>query len=215
MFSLPSRGRPHNLARFLEAYRQTKATAPVRLRLDQDDPDLDSYYAIEIPQNWERMARPRSNGANPAHAELFAEKPDLLWYGLIADDVIPRTPEWDQILIDAAGRDKLAYADDGFQGEKLATHPVIGGDMVRSIGWLVCPDLGHSYADTALHLIAQKTGRCVYRGDVLLEHMHPLANKAQPDKTYRYAEGFVADTQRFHKWRGMSLRPIVEKLKAA
>ena len=146
---------------------------------------------------------------------MFAEFPNLGWYGLLADDVVPRTDGWDQSLIEAAGTDRLAYCDDGFQGENLATHPVVGGDMIRSIGWLCCTELGHSFADTALHTIAKLSGRATYLADVRLEHMHPLAGKAASDPTYRYAQDFVRDTWAWYKWRGRSLRPIVERLKAA
>lgn len=215
-FSLPSRGRPDKLARFLDGYTTTGATAPVRLRLDADDPDLDSYHQIILPENWLKVVRPRvPGGANTAHAEMFAEFPNLGWYGLLADDVIPRTDGWDKALIEACTPDKLAYADDGFQGANLATHPVMGGDLVRAIGWICCPAVGHNYADTCLHLIAKYAGRAVYLSDVKVEHMHPLANKGTQDATYRYAQDFVKDTQSFYKWRGMSLRPIVERLKAA
>ncbi len=215
-FSLPSRSRPDKLARFLDGYTATGATAPVRLRLDADDVDLDAYHEIILPPSWLKVVRPRlPGGANAAHAEMFEQSPELDWYGLLADDVVPRTPGWDKALIDAAGKDRLAFADDGFQHGNLATHPVIGGDMIRAIGWLCCPAVGHNYADTCLHLIAQKSGREVYLPDVVVEHMHPLAGKGQQDATYRYAQDFVADTAKFYKWRGMSLRPIVEKLKAA
>lgn len=216
MFSLPTRARPDKLSRFLDAYTCTGATAPVRVRLDQDDPDLDSYHEIVLPKNWLKVVRPRlTGGANAAHAEMFAEFPNLDWYGLLADDVVPRTNGWDKALIEAAGKDKLAFADDGFQGGNLATHPLIGGDLIRAIGWLCCPSVGHNYADTCLHLIAKLAGREVYLPHVKVEHMHPLAGKAKEDATYRYAQDFVADTAKFYKWRGMSLRPIVERLKAA
>lgn len=216
IFSLPTRGRPDKLARFLDGYTTTGAAAPVRMRLDQDDPDLDAYLEIILPPSWVRVIRPRvPGGANAAHAEMLAEHPDLDWYGLLADDVIPRTDGWDKALLEAAGKDKLAYADDGFQGANLATHPVLGGDLVRAIGWICCPAVGHNYADTCLHLIAQKSGRDVYLPHVKLEHMHPLAGKAKEDATHRYAQDFVRDTWAFYKWRGRSLRPIVERLKAA
>lgn len=221
MFSLPSRGRPHNLRRFVAAYEATGATHPVWVRLDDDDPSLTDYDAIALPHNWLKTVGPRHpNRCNGAVAEMFAVFPDEPVYGLMADDLIPRTQGWDRALIDAAGPDRLAYADDGKWGEKLSTHPVIGGDLARAIGWLVLPTLLHSFVDTVLFTVAMRVGRLSYLPDVKLEHMHPLAldangkPKAEMDEIYRFHETYVADQREFFRWQGKELRVVVERVKA-
>ena len=221
MFSLPSRGRPHNLRRFLDAYEATYATAPMWLRLDDDDPALGAYDAITLPDNWLKTVGPRHpNRCNGCVAEMYRLFPDEPVYGLMADDLIPRTEAWDARLIEAAGSSRLAYADDGKWGQELATHPVIGGDLVRAIGWLVLPTVLHSFVDTALFAIAHRAGRLAYCPDVKLEHMHPLANdnhgkpKAEMDETYRFHETYMPDQAAFYRWQGVDLRPVVERVKA-
>jgi len=221
MFSLPSRSRPHNLRRFLDAYEATYATHPVWLRLDQDDPRLGEYDAIHLPENWLKTVGPRHpNRCNGCVAEMFALFPREPVYGLLADDLIPRTESWDRALIEAAGPDRLAYGDDGLHGQNLATHPVIGGELARTIGWLVLPTVLHSFVDTALFAIAHRSGRLVYLPDVKLEHMHPLAKgddgkpKAEMDEVYRFPETYIQDQAAFYKWQGADLRPIVERIRA-
>lgn len=221
MFSLPSRGRPHNLRRFLDAYEATRATAPMWLRLDLDDPSLPEYDRILLPDHWLKTVGPRHpNRCNGCVAEMFSAFPDEAHYGLMADDLIPRTDQWDAKLIEAAGSSRLAYPDDGKWGADLATHPVLGGDLVRAIGWLVLPTVLHSFVDTALFAIAHRSGRAVYLPEVLVEHMHPLANdnhgrpKAEMDATYRYAETYGPDQTAFYKWQGTDLRPVVDRVKA-
>jgi hypothetical protein len=221
MFSLPSRGRPHNLRRFLAAYEDTGATHPVWLRLDTDDPALPEYDAIHLPDHWLKTVGPRHpNRCNGAVAEMFAAFPDEPVYGLLADDLIPRTQGWDSKLIEAAGTHKLAFPDDGMNGPNLATHPVIGGDLARAIGWLVLPGVLHSFVDTALYVIAGHCGLLVHLPDVLVEHMHPLARdkqgnpKAANDGIYRYAETYTRDSAVFYKWQGKDLRPVVERVRA-
>lgn len=222
MFSLPSRGRPHNLQRFLDAYEATGAKAPVWLRLDEDDPRLADYDTIDLPPHWSKTVGKRHpNRCNGCVAEMFELFPDEPNYGLMADDLIPRTQGWDAKLVEAAGRDCLSYGDDGLNGESLATHPVVGGELARAIGWLVLPTVLHSFVDTALFAIAYRAGRLRYLPEVKLEHMHPLAMnenhqpKAEMDETYRFAEVYTHDQAAFYKWQGTELRPVVERVKAA
>ncbi len=221
MFSLPTRGRPHNLRRFLAAYEDTRATAPMWLRLDRDDPALAEYDAITLPDHWLKTVGPRlENRCNGCVAEMYATFPDEPVYGLMADDLIPRTDRWDAHLIEAAGSSRLAYGDDGKWGAELATHPVIGGDLARAIGWLVLPTVLHSFVDTALFVIASRAKRLAYLPEVKLEHMHPLANdehgrpKAEMDDTYRFRETYVPDQAAFYKWQGTDLRPVVDRVRA-
>lgn len=221
MFSLPSRGRPHNLRRFLDAYAATRATAPVWLRLDADDPALPEYDAITLPGHWRKTVGPRlPNRCNGCVAEMFETFPDEAAYGLMADDLIPRTIGWDQDLIHAAGHDGLAYGDDLLHGVNLATHPVLGGDFARAIGWLVLPTVLHSFVDTALHLIAMKSGRARYCPNVIVEHMHPLAAglngkpKAPEDDTYRFRATYAEDQRAFQHWQKTGLDSVVERVNA-
>lgn len=99
-------------------------------------------------------------------------------------------------------------------GEGLATHPVIGGELARAIGWLVLPGVLHSFVDTALFTIALRAKRLVYLPDVKVEHMHPLAKKAPEDEVYRFRETYVPDQAVFYKWQGTELRPIVDRVRA-
>ena len=218
MFSLPSRGRPHNLRRFLAAYEETRATAPMWVRLDLDDVMLPEYDRITLPDHWLKTVGPRHpNRCNGCVAEMFRAFPDEPVYGLMADDLIPRTDRWDARLIEAAGSSRLAYADDGKWGHELATHPVVGGDLARAIGWLVLPTVLHSFVDTALFAIAMRSNRLAYLPDVKVEHMHPLAHdqhgrpKAEMDDTYRFPETYIPDQAAFYKWQGTDLRPTVER----
>lgn len=64
-------------------------------------------------------------------------------------------------------------------------HFVLGGDLVRSIGWLSLPGLDRIYIDTCWEKIAKRRG--VYREvhNVKLEHHHFSNGKALMDSTYR------------------------------
>lgn len=216
MFSLPSRGRPWNFARFVGAYLATSASVPVWVRLDEDDETLGDYAKVRIPSNWRIDVGPRlPNRCNGAVAEMFERFPHEAVYGLLADDLLPMTPRWDAMLVSAAERGYLAYGDDGLQGKALATHPVLGGDLVRAIGWLVLPGVLHSFVDTALFAIACRAGRARYLQHVHVEHLHPIAGKAPMDAVYRFNETFEADRAVFERWARDELPGVVDRVRSA
>src|SRR6476660_4657353 len=101
MFILPSRGRPQNVARLIEHYRYTDATARVCLYLDSDDKSLPEYQRLDYPSTWsfDILDRAPYNPVwhiNKRHYDDFRTEP---WYGHINDDMVPRTYHWDEELI--------------------------------------------------------------------------------------------------------------------
>ena len=194
IFVLPSRGRPHNIARFITEYKETGATTPVWLRLDDDDP---SGYVCDHP-NWiveigQRV--PLSEIYNDAYWKF----PGSAWFGFIADDVVPKTNQWDTRLIEAAGRDGMAVPSGGHDPNG-APHFVLGGDLVRSIGWLCLPGLHRLYIDTVWLDIATQRGVLRRVPEVLLEHLHFSNGKALMDQTYRKPNR-EADRKIYTQWR--------------
>lgn len=201
MIIFSSRGRPHNLARFLQAYRDTGATAQIMVRVDTDDPSLPEYGEIaavteDIPL---RVIDGPRIGAARGHNDLFKNAPDEPWYACLADDVVPKTAGWDRILADAC-MGGLAYGADGFQNAHLPTHAFIDGRVARALGWLALPFCRHYFADNAWMVIGQSLQHLRYVPEVTLEHMHPLAGKAPLDATYTDAGAMDADGAAFKRW---------------
>ncbi len=161
------------------------ATTPVLLWLDEDDPFLLDYTDIETPPRWQIATVSRRNGHSEIYNDVFEANPNLDWYGFLADDVVPETMGWDTTLIRAAGRTGVAYGDDGINGEALGTHPVIGGDLVREIGWLALPGLHRIYIDTVWNEIGRMRGCVKYLPNVKLTHHHFSNRMALRDGIYR------------------------------
>jgi len=195
MWVLPSRGRPHNVARFIDAYRRTGATTPVWLRFDHDDPQQE----YDVPDNWIIEVGPRGP-LSSIYNEFFAEYPNLDWYGFIADDVVPETFQWDKTLIEAAGKDRMAVPVGG-KTTGGTPHFVLGGDLVRSVGWLALPGLERLYIDTVWGDIARKRDVLEFLLDVTLEHHHFSNNKALFDATYRKPSR-ERDKILYQTWKG-------------
>ena len=183
MFVLPSRGRPNNLRRLIDAWEETKASLPVWLRLDDDDPNLPEYLALALPEPWVLEVGPRLP-LSAIYNKAYERAPEAAWWGLIADDVVPETPEWDFRLVEAARSDGMAVPAGGHDPEG-APHFVLGGDLVREIGWLCLPGLDRLYIDTIWMLLAKH--KDVFRRvpEVVLKHHH-FSNRLAPfDHIYK------------------------------
>lgn len=174
VFVVPSRSRPHNIFRL-------SGSAPFLLMLDDDDPMLGGYAGL--PGNWTVRVNQRMP-LSAIYNAAFEEFPGLDWYGVFADDIVPETPGWDKALINAAGTDGMAYPDDGIGA---ATHFVLGGDLVREMGWLAYPGLSRLYIDTVWRDIATARGVLRYLPDVKVTHRHPSVGLGMMDAIYRKA----------------------------
>lgn len=192
MWVLPSRGRPHNALRLFKAYKETEASTPVWLRIDDDDLGYQQYG------NWIVDVGPRLP-LSEIYNEAMRKFPDRSWYGFIADDVIPKTPKWDTRLIESAGRDGMAVPDGGHDPDGTP-HFVLGGDLVRSIGWLSLPGLSRLYIDTVWKEIANQMGVLRRVPDVILAHHHFSNGKALMDATYRKPNR-EADRKIYETWK--------------
>ena len=171
MFLCPSRSRPHNLQRLIDAYDKTHAYVKMMIRLDENDPRLNDYLKLVFPDTWITHIGPQVKMGG-AMREAFKEFPDEVFYSYIGDDTIPRTEYWDMELAYTAGDWEIAYPNDLLQGEKSATHPVIGGKLLRAVGYWTLPCLTHLYTDTVWDHIGKELDLLRYREDVILEHCH-------------------------------------------
>lgn len=213
MFILCSRGRPAGLARFAAAYRKTEATLPVLVRLDLDDPRLGEYGTTVLPKSWHEWIGPRK-----PLAEIYNDIFRCFWgkefYGLLADDLVPATLRWDRQLVEAAASHGVAYGDDGIQGEEIATHPVIGGELVRAVGWLAPPWLKFLWIDTTWTAIGRALGRLRYLPHTSMEHLHYSVGKSEHDQTYRDHHQYgPADQEAFRAWESTEACALIERLR--
>lgn len=104
--------------------------------------------------------------------------------GFMGDDHRVRTMGWDRMLTNAAGPLGIAYGDDLLQGVELPTAVVMGADIVRTLGQMVPPTLQHLYVDDYWKALGIGMGGLSYVPEVVIEHMHPSADKGEMDASY-------------------------------
>jgi uncharacterized Rossmann fold enzyme len=199
MWFLPSRGRPANMARLLEAWRKTEASTPLILIVDADDPTLPEYKQLPLPENWTLRVAPERKPLGELVNDAYRTCPDEPWYGFIDDDRVPGTMHWDTELVKTAGTDGMAYSDDGIKGELLSTNPVVAGDLVRKMGWFVPPGLDRLYIDTVWMAYARRNKVARYRGDVKTTHLHFSIDPTAFDATYMKPSA-RKDREVFDQW---------------
>lgn len=203
---VPSRGRPHNLARLVDTIEAT-ATGDYRIYtyLDDDDPTADMYRGL----NTTPTIGPRifyAAAVNTLAAQAVADGATHL--AMFGDDVVPETVGWDQLLIDAlGGRLGIAYGSDGLEhlhGPDLPTHYVTQADVYRRLGWLALPTIRHLFLDNVAREIGKGLGNFQYVPEAKLTHLHRWNKKAPDDDTYREANDKrkrELDRRAYLEWR--------------
>ena len=82
----------------------------------------------------------------------------------------------------------IAHCWNGIGNERLASQPVIGGDLVRRWGWFIYPGLSRCYGDDIITASGKALGCITYLPDVQLEAMHWSNGKAPRDEGYVYPD---------------------------
>lgn len=225
---IPTRGRPENMLRVIEAWEATNAfeVAALLFGVDEDDPHKDEYLALAA-ERWpnghpgvaisvaERVPMaPRTN----AEAARFA---DQFWaLGSAGDDHLPETPGWAHTYVaelKALGSG-IVYGDDGFQHASLCTEWAMTSDIVRKLeGRLIPAPVDHLYADNSVMELGRVSGMIRYLPHVKITHMHPAAGRAEGDEGYDRVNArtqYAADGEKFKRWRRVQLPADISAVRA-
>lgn len=226
---VPSRGRPERATSAIEAIRQTAVLVDtsVVLVVDANDPTWDDYAKIMGqrrvifgPSVSMVTLRGDETGnlvraTNTVSLRVAREDPSAI-IGNLGDDHVCRTIGWDRAISQALTEPGIAYGDDLLQGEMLPTAPFISASIVNALGWYFLPSLTHMFVDDAVKAIGTKLGCLRYLPDVVIEHLHPGAGKAEQDDGYRRADSSTEQDRRaYFKWRNTTFYADIENIRAA
>lgn len=216
MVVIPSRGRPGNVARLMQAWRDTGAfeVASCRIDVDADDPEFRGYQALaeELPEGariaighrWRSLVWKLNRAARQEQWQWFA-------LGFMGDDHLPRTDQWAQrYLAELASMGTgIVYGDDGYQHENTPTQWAMTADIVRALGGrMVSAPVEHLYCDDAVRDLGRQANCLRYLPDVMIEHMHPSAGKAERDPQYVRVNSrtqYALDKPAYLRWRAEAL----------
>lgn len=214
----PSRARVANIANLLDCWETTAATAELMICLDETDPDLPEYIEIIGQRAAVTAGRWRSlcDWVNFIAVDCAAVR----FYeiiGQIGDDHHPRTAGWDEAIGAAMRPLGVVYGNDLHQGESLPTAAFVDSEIVARLGYMVPPEIQHLYMDNYFRALGEALGTLTYLPDVIIEHMHPHAGKADDDDGYRQVnsrQAYKAGKAAFARYTSSRLADDVAKLAA-
>lgn len=210
LYLVPTRGRPANAVRLAKAWHTTAAGDETRLTfcLDDDDPELPAYEEALLDRSLDHerfgfMVGPRLRLGPTLNEYATAAQDDYDAIGFMGDDHLPRTHAWDLKLLESLRPFGVVYGNDLIQGANIPTAVLLDARIVRSTGFMVPPGLVHMYLDNFWKDLGQLLGTLVYRPDVVVEHLHPIAGKAPWDARYdevNAGEVYASDKAKFDEF---------------
>lgn len=194
---VPSRARPHNIARLLDAMNRTcRADTTLIVGVDDCDPHLTEYRSFNDCEVIVQPRRPLVHWLNDLAVPRAREYP---FVGHIGDDNIPRTTGWDTMIIDSLQRQGdigFCFGDDLDPGRapgSLCLTAFMTSEVVRRLGYMGPPRLNHMYVDPVWFAWGNATS-IEFLPDVILEHMHyTIAGKAPFDESYAHSTGLIPE----------------------
>jgi hypothetical protein len=213
---VPSRGRPDAARELAKAFEETcTADTQLVLAVDDDDPQRNKYLG-----NFITYAAPNRNMVEALNrAVQFALVQQPVAVGFMGDDHRPRTESWDKQYLEALRElgTGLVYGNDLLQGERLPTQVAMTVDIVRTLGWMAPPTLTHLYVDDFWSALGKAVDRIRYLPDVVVEHVHPIAHKAEWDEGYARVNSqamYARDQRAFFEYMRLHFVADVEKVQA-
>lgn len=204
---VPSRGRPQACVQLAAAFRETIKghTTTLEFALDNDDPLLGEYQLQlgEIGEIWSVGPRVRMGPTLNREANI-AVRCGWSIIGFMGDDHRPRTSGWDlRVEQELGSLDStlgVAYGDDLVHGQNLPTAAFVSATLIYRLGYMAPPELLHMYLDNFWKLLGEATS-LHYMSDVVFEHLHPIAGKAQWSDQYAEVNALMEpDRERYERY---------------
>lgn len=218
---VPTRNRVENALGFLETWYNISSedSSGLLFVVGTEDPRYDEYYR-RLPKNHLLSFPERGivKAMNYAVSCGYPEEYEAL--GFMGDDHRPRTYAWDRYYLDALREmgDGFVYGNDLLMGERIPTQVAISSGIIKTLGYFGHPSFTHLNVDVSWKDLGSAIGKLRYLEDVIVEHMHPAAGKAENDSGYRWANSkfmVKADGLAYKNWKTNILPEEVEKLKSA
>lgn len=223
---IPTRGRPHAVPEIMQAWDDTGATADVLFAVDKDDPELAGYkaqakaFADDGRVRFVYWARKRLCGT--LNQAAVKNAPSYRYLAFMGDDHRPRPADrpWDERFREclSGGGPGIVYGNDLLQGEKMATAVAMTSDIVTTLGVMAPSCLVHLCLDLVWIEWGKGMQRITYLDDVVIEHLHPAAGKAEFDSVYadcNSSERNESDSAAYYDYRDNGgLDADLEKLRA-
>lgn len=217
---VPSRGRPANIAALDDAWLlASDGTAELLVVVDDDDPTLAGYAAVCDERCINLEVGPRLRMVPTLNKIAVDRAPHHFALGFMGDDHRPKSRGWDRRYVETLRElgTGFVYGNDLLAGERLPTQFALTSDIVQALGAMIPAPVKHLWADNQIWDLGHAVDRIRYLPDVIVEHLHPLAGKANEDSGYlevNHPDAAEADRLIYADWYQKQMPADVAKLKA-
>jgi len=208
---VPSRGRPENAHRLLKAINDTaKDHVTVTFAVDKDDDTISQY-----PQD---NVMPVTGGSmvNALNEQALTEAHFYPYVGFLGDDTLPHDGWYPKIIWALERQDNsIVYGNDLIQGENLPTGVFMDSNIVKTLGFMAPVNQKQLFVDNFWKLLGEELGTLTYVDDAIIEHLHPLAEKAPHDATYEHGNSsdvWEHDAAQYRLYKQTDFAKDVKKL---
>lgn len=210
MIIVPSRGRPDNVSELIEHVKEYSEISDICFGFDNDDI---TKYQPEPEVNFHWLPRTRIGGTINSLAKIYAKQ--YKYVAFMGDDHRPKTYGWDSKLVEPLrSKDGFSYGNDLLQGANLPTAAVMSSSIINALGFIVPETLKHFYFDNFWMDMGNAIDSLYYFDDVIIEHMHPAANKASVDDTYNFAWSVLdQDREAYELYLKKQFKKDIKKVK--
>lgn len=208
---VPTRNRVENALELLDVWYDTIAEEDSGLLfvVGTEDPRYKEYFQ-KIPSDHiiDFPDRGLVKALNYA-APMFTEDYEAI--GFMGDDHRPRTAGWDSAYLNELRKlgSGYVYGNDLLMGERIPTQVAISSTIIRSLGFFGPPGFTHLCVDLTWKDMGEGLHRITYLPDVIIEHMHPAAGKADNDSGYQHVNSSMMvekDEQEYMRWKEQDFR---------
>jgi tetratricopeptide (TPR) repeat protein len=167
---VPTRGRPHRIMDFYDAFVENSSITDLVFALDDDD---ESQYPRIDGAKYEVNPRLRLAGTFNLVARKYADEYDYIM--CMTDEHRIRTKDWDKLLTNALSENDgwgVAYGNDLVCGERMPTAHMFSAKIVQTLGYITPPELTHLYSDNFSLEMGKGLGALYYKDDVVIQDVH-------------------------------------------
>ena len=166
------------------------------ITLDDDDDEMNNEEVKTKLSSYKNLTYYFDHSTS----KLYATNRDLEKYTdwdimvLASDDTIPKIHGWDEIIRNNMmthypDTDGVLWFNDGYQGNRLNTLPILGKKYFDRFGYVQYPEYKSCFADNEFMEVSKILKKFTYFNDVIIEHQHPDWGFGQTD--YVHNENLV------------------------
>jgi len=213
---VPSRSsngsRTNNIEELRDSWiKTTTGNSDLLIGLDEDD---EHHYPRLECVKYEVNKRLRMVGTLNLLANKYCAEYEYIVF--LGDDHRFRTNDWESMFLNDTKEQKYSifYGNDLLQGANIPTAVFISSNIIKILGFMAPTNLVHMYADNFWLELGRALSCLKYYPNLIIEHMHPAANKAKTDVQYTEVDSFTnQDRNSFIHYMNTQFNNDVQKLK--